>query len=317
VVSQRIGLTDVTITYHRPLVGGRKIWGEVVPEGKVWRAGANENTTIEFTDAVTVEGQALAKGVYGLHMIPEPESWTVIFSKNSTSWGSFTYDQAEDALRVKVKPQAIESHEALTYDFDDVKPDSAVVTLRWERLAVPFRVSVSRETTFENIRGQFRSLTQYSWEGWNDAAQYCLTNKMNLDQALGWADKSIELEERFENLMTRAGLLAELHRDGQARAVKDRAMEVASATQLYFFARQLQAQKKAAEALDVFRVTAKRFPEHWVGHMALARVNSAGGDFPGAVKEIKAAQAAGVPDQQKQRVKDLLYMLEANKDINN
>src|SRR5215472_6099898 len=99
VVSQRIGLTDVTITYHRPLVGGRKIWGDLVPEGKVWRAGANENTTIEFTDAVMVEGQALAKGVYGLHMIPEPESWTVIFSKNSTSWGSFTYDQAEDALR--------------------------------------------------------------------------------------------------------------------------------------------------------------------------------------------------------------------------
>src|SRR5579862_1832290 len=106
VVIQRIGLTDVTIVYHRPLVGGRKVWGGMVPYGQVWRAGANENTTIEFSDPVNIEGQPLARGVYGLHMIPTPESWTVIFSKMSTAWGSFTYKQEEDALRVTVKPQA-------------------------------------------------------------------------------------------------------------------------------------------------------------------------------------------------------------------
>ena len=104
--SQRVGLTDITITYHRPLVGGRKIWGGLVPYDQVWRAGANENTTIAFADPVSIEGQPLAKGIYGLHMIPSANEWTIVFSKNSTSWGSFTYDQAEDALRVKVKSQA-------------------------------------------------------------------------------------------------------------------------------------------------------------------------------------------------------------------
>src|SRR5450755_5109664 len=114
---QRVGLTDITITYHRPLVNGRKIWGGLVPLGEVWRAGANENTTIEFSDPVSVEGQPLAKGIYGLHMIPTADSWTVIFSKMSSAWGSFSYNQSEDALRVTVKPQAAEMHEAVTYDF--------------------------------------------------------------------------------------------------------------------------------------------------------------------------------------------------------
>src|ERR1035438_5575313 len=95
-VSQRVALTDITIVYHRPLVGGRKIWGAMAPYGQVWRAGANENTTIEVSDPVTVEGRALAKGIYGLHMIPSTDSWTVVFSRNATSWGSFSYNASED-----------------------------------------------------------------------------------------------------------------------------------------------------------------------------------------------------------------------------
>src|SRR5580765_3931245 len=104
-VIQRVGITDITINYHRPLVKGRKVWGNIVPYGQVWRAGANENTTIAFSDPVNIEGKSLAKGVYGLHMIPAENEWTIIFSKNSTAWGSFTYNQSEDALRVTVKPQ--------------------------------------------------------------------------------------------------------------------------------------------------------------------------------------------------------------------
>jgi len=142
VVTQRIGITDVMINYHRPLTNGRQIWGKIVPHGQVWRAGANENTTITFTDPVTIEGQPLEKGTYGLHMIPGESEWTVIFSKNSSSWGSFTYKQQEDALRVKVKPQSSDPHDALTYDFDDPKSDSAVITMRWEKVAVPFKVAV-------------------------------------------------------------------------------------------------------------------------------------------------------------------------------
>src|SRR5450631_1958520 len=118
IVTQRLGVTDVTINYHRPLANGRKVWGGLVPYGQVWRAGANENTTITFTDPVTIEGKPLDKGTYGLHMIPNADEWTIIFSKNYTSWGAFTYDQAEDALRVNVKPVAADLHNAVTYNFD-------------------------------------------------------------------------------------------------------------------------------------------------------------------------------------------------------
>ena len=295
-VSQRVALTDITIVYHRPLVGGRKIWGALAPYGQVWRAGANENTTIEFSDPVTIEGQPLAKGIYGLHMIPSTDAWTIIFSKNATSWGSFSYDQSEDALRVTVKPQAGEIHEALTYDFDDVKPDSAVVTLRWEKVAVPFTVKADPAATLSNVRNQLRNSAQYTWEGWDDAATWCADSKTNLEEGLKWSERSIQMEERFENLMTKARILDELKRATESATARTRAMEIGNAHQVYFYGRQLQTEKKKAEAIAVYRTVAKRFPEHWVGHVAKARVAVADGDFAAALKEVQAAQAAA-PEQ--------------------
>ncbi len=160
--TQRIGLTDITVNYCRPLVGGREIWGKAVPYGPVWRSGANENTTISFTDDVSVEGRALPAGTYGLHTIPTADQWTIIFSKNSTSWGSFSYDEKEDALRVTVKPHAAEFVEALAYSFDDPKPDSVAVTLRWEKdansnldQAMKWEdQSIQNEERFENLLGK-------------------------------------------------------------------------------------------------------------------------------------------------------------------
>src|SRR5438034_3874 len=142
-VKQRIALTDITVKYHRPLVNGRKIWGGLVPYGKVWRAGANENTTIEFSDPVSVEGKPLAKGIYGLHMIPNPDSWTVIFSKTNTAWGSYSYKREEDALRENVKPGPLaEMEEALEFEFEDLKTESTAVTLKWEKLGAPLTASI-------------------------------------------------------------------------------------------------------------------------------------------------------------------------------
>jgi hypothetical protein len=158
VITQRVGLTDVTINYHAPLVGGRKLWGAAVPCDKVWRSGANQNTTISFSEDVSIEGKPLAAGTYGLHTIPAADQWIIIFSKNSTSWGSFSYDEKEDALRVTVKPHEAEFRESLAYTFDDVKPDSALATLRWEKLAVPFRVSTDvKAITLRSIKNQLRN----------------------------------------------------------------------------------------------------------------------------------------------------------------
>src|ERR1039457_1205072 len=199
IVMQRIGITDITINYHRPLVNGRKVFGGLVPYGQLWRVGANENTTIPFPDAVTVEGKPLAAGTYGLHMIPAEDQWTVIFSKMNTAWGSFSYNQAEDALRVTVKPEAAEFHDALVYDFDQLKPDSAVVTTRWDKVAVPFKVAVNvNEVVEASLQKQMRGLVQYTWDAWDDAAAYLVDNKMDLNEALTYADKSIQNEERLD-----------------------------------------------------------------------------------------------------------------------
>jgi Protein of unknown function (DUF2911) len=315
-VSQRVGITDITINYHRPLANGRQVWGKLVPYGQVWRAGANENTTITFSDPVTIEGQALDKGTYGLHMIPGEGQWTVIFSKNSSSWGSFTYKQDEDALRVTVKPQAVELHDALAYDFDDVKADSAVVTMRWEKVAVPFQVKVNvNDLVTASIRKQLHGLNQYYWEGWDDAAGYFLANKINLDEALKDEELSIQAEERYDNLMNKSKILEALGRKEDANAFRTQALNKGNALQLYIYGRQLQGDKKQDEAQAVYRANAKRFPDYWTSHLGLARVYSAQGDFDNAVKEVKLS-LNGAPDANKSSLETYVKRLQNKEDIN-
>jgi tetratricopeptide (TPR) repeat protein len=317
-VKQRIALTDITVKYHRPLVKGRKIWGGLVPYGKVWRAGANENTTIEFSDPVSVEGKPLPKGIYGLHMIPNADSWTVIFSKTNTAWGSYSYDQKEDALRVDVKPRPLaETKEALEFEFDDLKPDSTAVTLKWDKLGVPFTVSIKdSDQTLQNIRQQLKGRGQYSWQALDEAAQFCLTRKIDLDEALRWADASIQNEERFDNLSTKADVLKALNRPDDAKATWNHALEMATAVQLYSYGRRLQSQKQDAEAMEMFKDVAKRFPEGVYGYLAQARIKSAAGDFAGAASDAKKAQAAAPTEAQKQAIKGLVDRLDAKQDIN-
>jgi hypothetical protein len=316
-ITQRIGITDITINYHRPLANGRQIWGKVVPYGQVWRAGANENTTITFSDPVMIEGQSLDKGTYGLHMIPGENQWTVIFSKMSTAWGSFSYKQDEDALRVTVKPQTAELHDALAYDFDDLKPDSAVVTLRWDKVAVPFKVAVNvNDTVTSSLRRQIRGLNQYYWEGWDDAAGYLLANKIDLDEALKDEDQSIQAEERFDNLLNKSKILETMGRKDAATEFRNKALDKANAVQLYTYGRQLQGEKKQEEAFAVYRSTAKKFPDYWTSHVGLARVYSGQGDFDDAIKEMQAA-LPGVPDDaNKSRIENYVKRLQSKDDIN-
>ena len=308
-VSQRVGITDITISYHRPLVNDRKVWDALVPYGKVWRAGANENTTITFSDQVQIEGKPLDKGTYGLHMIPNADEWTIIFSKNSTSWGAFTYDQAEDALRVTVKPKAADMHNALTYDFDQLQPDSAVVELEWEKIAVPFKVSVDVQDVVQaSLKKQLRNLSQYTWISWDDAANYLLTEKIALDDALTYANKSIENEDRFDNELTKSKVLTALNRKDEATTAEKKALELASPLQIHIFARQLQAEKRNEEAFAIFRENAKKHPDQWFVHSGLARIYSSQGKFDDAAKEMKLA-LAGAPDNQKSYVDGLVNRL--------
>jgi hypothetical protein len=205
-VYEQVGLTDVTIRYNRPHVNKRegKIWGQLIPVGFVdqgfgtskaapWRAGANENTTIEFSTDVKIEGQPLAAGRYGFSIAYDPNECTLIFSKNSTSWGSFFYNPDEDALRVKVKPVAADkSVEWLRYEFADQGPASAVVQLEWEKLVIPFKIEVDVVANqLASFRKELRSNKGFTWENWNQAALYCAQNKVNLEEALTWANQAI------------------------------------------------------------------------------------------------------------------------------
>jgi tetratricopeptide (TPR) repeat protein len=315
-ISQTIGITDITINYHRPLVNDRKVWGDLVPYGKVWRAGANINTTITFSDPVQIEGKALDKGTYGLHMIPNADEWTIIFSKNSTSWGAFTYDEKEDALRVTVKPKAAELHNALTYDFDQLQPDSAVVELEWEKVAVPFKVSVDvHDLVQASLKKQLRNLSQYTWISWDEAATYLLTEKIALDDALIYANKSIENEDRTDNELTKSKVLTALNRKDEAAAAQKKALELATPLQIHIYARQLQGEKRSDEAFAIFRENAKKHPDMWFVHSGLARIYCSEGKFDEAAKEMKIALASA-PDNQKVYVDGLVKKLESKQNIN-
>lgn len=211
-VSQRIALTDITINYHRPAVKDRTVWGELVPYNTgqpiPWRAGANENTTIQFTTDVAIEGEHLAAGTYGLHMIPSEKEVIVIFSKDYQSWGSFSYNPNQDALRVTVTPVESTFHEWLTYSFTPTSSTSVTCQLQWGDRAIPFEISVDRETVLASIREELKNEPGWTWRGWNEAANYCLQQNFNYQEGLGWAGRSVWAQPNFQNIKVKAELMA-------------------------------------------------------------------------------------------------------------
>ncbi|HZQ90985.1 MAG TPA: DUF2911 domain-containing protein [Terriglobales bacterium] len=314
-VMQRVGLTNISVSYSRPLVNGRKVWGGLVPYDAVWRAGANENTVITFSDPVSIEGQPLAKGSYGLHMLPTQNDWTVIFSRQAGAWGSFSYNKDEDALRVTVKPQPSEMQEALAYTVDAV-PNSAVVTLRWEKLAVPFKVAVDVDQLVPaSLKEQLRGGAQYVWESWAEASQYLYDHKLDLNTALKYADTSIGVEERFDNMLLKSQVLDALNRQAEAKPALARAMEMGNAAQLHTYGRLLQIRGKQDEAFEVFRVVMKRFPNSWAAHNEAARFAVTKGDYDTAVKEMKASVPLA-PQGFRVQLEALVKRLEQKQDIN-
>src|SRR5205085_8537560 len=169
---QTIGITDVAIMYHRPAVNNRRIFGGLVQYGALWRAGANENTTISFSTPVKIEGQPLPAGKYGLYMLPTASQWTVVFSKFAADWGAYNYDPSEDALRVNVTPQTVsDNQERLAYTFDDITSNSATAALRWERMRIPFKIEVDVPATVRaSIRNELRGGKHWSADAWAAAA---------------------------------------------------------------------------------------------------------------------------------------------------
>ncbi|MDQ3749849.1 MAG: DUF2911 domain-containing protein [Acidobacteriota bacterium] len=232
-VTQTIGDTTVAVVYHRPNVKDRKIWDGLEKYGAVWRTGANENTTFEVSNDVKINGQVLPKGKYGLHTIPNKDEWTIIFNKVNNEWGSFNYDQKQDALRVTVKPLKAELQETMSLGFENVKANTADVVIAWERVKVPFTIDVGDVAgrTLTNIRTQMASLKTDDFRTPAQAAGWVLNSKMsaNYEEALKWIDASIKTRETVGNLYTKARLLAELNRKDEAIATVEKAIAMGKA----------------------------------------------------------------------------------------
>jgi TolA-binding protein len=307
---ETIAVTEVAVTYSRPGVKGRKIWGGLVPYGEVWRTGANENTVVSFSTPVKVEGQSLPAGKYGLHAIPTESSWTVIFSRESGAWGSFSYDPKEDALRVTVTPQPSEFVERLLYTFDDLKDDAATLSLRWEKLRVPVRIEVDRVATVTaNLAEQLRGLPRFGWLGWNQAAQWLAMNGGDLALATTWVDKSIALQENGANLMTKATIV-EKQGDAKAAAeLRTKADEIATEAQRNNLGYQYLAAGQVDLAIATFQKNAKAFPNSWNVWDSLAEGYATKGDKKAAIENYTKALGMVKDPVQKKRIEGELAKL--------
>ena len=334
-VGERIGLTDVTISYSRPGVKKRdgQIWGKLVPVGYTdqgfgnsketpWRAGANENTTFECSTAISVEGQTLPAGKYGFFIAYDPNECTLIFSKNSNSWGSFFYNPAEDALRVKVKPiPAAQRIEWLKYEFTDQTDNSATVALQWEKLIIPFKITVDvNAAQIASFRQELQTDKGFQWESWDQAAQWCVQHNTNLDQALLWADTATSVnfggDRSFRPWSTKAQVLEKLGRSADATAIMNKALPLGGEFDLHQYARQLVAQKKPKEAFDVFKMNYDKHPNEFTTNMGMARGYSAMGDYKKALEYAQKAQTQ-VPDPaNKANLDKVIKNLQEGKDIN-
>lgn len=213
---QQIGITDLSVTWSRPGVKGRTIWGELVPTGQVWRAGANEPTTFTTSDDIQVGGQPLAAGSYAVLAVPTADSWTMIFSRQKDLMGSSNYDEKQDALRVTVQPAAAEHQEWLSYSFEDVTPTSASLALRWEkvRVAVPVTVDVNG-ITLTKARAELAAAKPDDWQTPYRMAQYAFTFDVAKDEGAKWLDQSIAIKPGYSNLGLKARWLA---KDGDTKA---------------------------------------------------------------------------------------------------
>jgi tetratricopeptide (TPR) repeat protein len=206
-------------------------------------------------------------------------------------------------------------HEALTYEFDDLTPSSAMVELLWEKVAIAFPVSVDvHAVALASLRNQLRMLARYTWLSWNDAANYLLNEKIALDTALAYADTSITNEDRYENEMTRSKILMALYRQADAEVAQRKALDLGTPSEVDEFARDLLTRKRTGEALAVFRQNAAKHPDRWFVHDGLSRVYSAEGKFDDAVKEMRTALIDAPPDQRR-RLEPLLTALGAKQDI--
>ncbi|MFN7120348.1 MAG: DUF2911 domain-containing protein [Saprospiraceae bacterium] len=333
-VSEQIGLVKIEIKYNRPGVKGRegKIWNTPVAHyGLVdlghgtsyavpWRAGANENTTMSFSHPVKIAGKDLPAGTYGFFiMLGETES-TLIFSKNSTSWGSFYYEPEADALRVTVQNQTLPtSVEWLKYEFVDQTDNSATIAMSWEKRMIPFTVEVDiHKIQMDEFRKYFKSTRNY-----NDlitATNYCLQHNIELEQALAWMDRAINLRimgvKNFQTLSTKAAVLFRLNRGDEAKKIMAEALPTGTMQEVHGYARMLLNANEVEEAIKVFKGNYQKYPNTFTTNVGMGRASAASGDNKKALEYFKTALPQAPDNYNKNVLEGMIKRLEEGKALN-
>ena len=336
-ISEAVGITSITIKYSRPDVKKRegKIWGDgnVVTYGfstqnfitngntSPWRAGANENTTITFEHDVKVEGQPLKAGTYGLFMAMGADNVTIIFSNQSDAWGSFYYDEKHDALRVNVKPVALDkSVEWLKYEFIEQREKYCVIAMQWEKVSVPFKVDVDVDNiVLARIRQQLTGRQGFNPSLILSAAQYCFNKNINLDEALVWSKRAVDGiggQKTYITLRNLATAYEKLNRVPEADSTMKEALLIATANQYGAYGRILIIQKRLDKAMEVFTTAQKRYGDIFSVNNGLMNGYSAKGDFKNAIRYAEKAMAQAPNDAAKKLLEDQVAKLKEEKDIN-
>lgn len=326
-VSQRVGISDITINYSRPSVKGREIWGKLVPYGMnnlgfgtstaaPWRAGADENTTITFSHDMKVEGQPISAGTYGFHVEVKPDNKaTIILSKDSKAWGSYFYDETMDALRADVTTNTVAHKELLTYEFNTVTPTSTTVSLIWEKKEIPFTVEVPvTEIVLNDFRKQFKGQAGFSRQNWEQAANYALNNGGDLNEALGWIDAAISgqffSQKTFNNLAIKAQILNKLGKTQEYAALMDEASGMANKNQLNTLGYQMLAANDYDRALKYFKKNVVDHPNDANSYDSLGECYKMMGDKKNAIKNLKKSLSLNPPANVKANSEKLLAELE-------
>lgn len=193
-LNQKIGLMDATLTYSRPSARGRKIFGDLVAYGKLWRTGANKASTIEFTDSVKIAGVSVKRGKYAIFTIPNPDEWTIVLNSDWNQSGASKYDASKDVVTLKAKPSIIPFSETFTIDFNHLTLNSAEIEIFWETSKVSFKVETSVD---EAVMRNIKNALNISAGSYFQAARYYYDTNRELPVALEWINKSLAMEERY------------------------------------------------------------------------------------------------------------------------
>ena len=307
-VTQTIGISTVTVSYSRPSVKGREIWGMQVPYGwnkqgfgagneAPWRAGANENTVIEFSHPAKMAGQSVPAGRYGLfYVINKDDSGEVILSKDSRSWGSFWYDATNDQLRAKIQIRNNVHTELLSYDFINLTKNSSELVLNWEKKQFPVSIEFAvDELVIANAVEELKGPTGFSPQGFSSAANYALQNKINLDKALNWIDQALAQNPSFGNKGIKAGLLKETGKAAEGEKIVADAVATATEVELNTYGYQLLNQGQVDKAIEMLTLNTQRNPKSANAWDSLGEACATKGDKANAIKHFKKSLSLNPP----------------------